>query len=184
MLHLSTTPKQALFWNEALAVALIWTLITYYQFIRVYTNRTNRIDIILAYLVLFIFVLLSFKGYIIKYAYVINGVLYHNIGNGIYAIGILSITPIVAGLYLLIKKYRSSTDPSDRNRTMYIIAGWSIITLFTYSNLVPAVAGFPLDHIGSLINVLVISYSISKFQMLDIKFVIRRGLAFTLFCSR
>ena len=180
MLHLSTTPKQALFWNEALAVALIWTLITYYQFIRVYTNRTNRIDIILAYLVLFIFVLLSFKGYIIKYAYVINGVLYHNIGNGIYAIGILSITPIVAGLYLLIKKYRSSTDPSDRNRTMYIIAGWSIITLFTYSNLVPAVAGFPLDHIGSLINVLVISYSISKFQMLDIKFVIRRGLAFTL----
>jgi diguanylate cyclase (GGDEF)-like protein/putative nucleotidyltransferase with HDIG domain len=180
MLHLSTTPKQALFWNEALAVALIWTLITYYQFIRIYTNRTKGIELIFAYLVLFIFIFLSFKGYIIEYAYVINGVLYHNIGNGIYAIGILSITPIVAGLYLLIKKYRSSTDPSDRNRTMYIIAGWSIITLFTYSNLIPAVAGFPLDHFGSLINVLVISYSISRFQMLDIKFVIRRGLAFTL----
>jgi len=180
MLHLSTTPKQALFWNEALAVALIWTLITYYHFIRVYTNRTKGIELFIGYLILFVFAFLSFKGHIIKYAYVVNGVLYHNIGNGIYAIGVLSITPIVAGLYLLIRKYRGSTDPSDRNRTMYLIAGWSIITLFSYSNLIPAVAGFPLDHFGSLVNVLIISYSISRFQMLDIKFVIRRGLAFTL----
>jgi diguanylate cyclase (GGDEF)-like protein/putative nucleotidyltransferase with HDIG domain len=180
MLHLSSSPSQALFWNEALAVALIWTLISYYNFIRVYTNGTKGRELFIGYFILLVFAALSFKGYIIQYAYVIHGVLYHNIGNGIYAIGILSITPIVVGLYLLIKKYRGSTDPADRNRTMYLIIGWSIITLLTYSNLVPKIAGLPLDHAGSLINVLIIYYSISRFQMLDIKFVVRRGLAFTL----
>jgi len=45
MLHLNAFPKQALFWNEALTVALIWTLITYYHFIRVYTNPTKGREI-------------------------------------------------------------------------------------------------------------------------------------------
>jgi len=179
MLHLSTTPKQALFWNEALAVALIWTLITYYHFIRVYTNRTKGIELFIGYLILFVFAFLSFKGHIIKYAYVVNGVLYHNIGNGIYAIGVLSITPIVAGLYLLIRKYRGSTDPSDRNRTMYLIAGWSIITLFSYSNLIPAVAGFPLDHFGSLCQC--IDHFLFNFQVPNVGYQICNTARFSIY---
>ena len=37
-------------------------------------------------------------------------------------------------------------------------------------------AGLPLDHMGSLINALIISYAISKFQLLNIRWVVRRGL--------
>jgi len=70
--------------------------------------------------------------------------------------------------------------PVDRNRTMYLIFGWSIITILSYSNLIPTIAGFPFDHIGSFLNVLIITYSVSRYHLLDIKFVIRRGLAFTL----
>jgi len=180
MLHLNAFPNQTLFWNEALTVALIWTLITYYHFIRVYTNRNAGWQILLGYVVLSIFAVVCFLGYIVKYSYIINGYLHYSLGNSMYAIGALSLTPIFAGIYLLVKKYRGSTDPAERNRTMYLITGWSIITVFSYSNLVPMLSGFPLDQAGSLINVLIIAYTISHFQLLDIKFVIRRGLAFTL----
>lgn len=180
MLHLNAFPKQALFWNEALTVALIWTLITYYHFIRVYTNPTKGREVLIAYIILALFAVLCFTGHIVQYSYVIHGVLYHSLGNSIFIIGALSLTPIIAGLYLLVKKYRGSTDPADRNRTMYLIFGWSIITVLSYSNLIPAIAGFPFDHIGSFLNVLIITYSVSRYHLLDIKFVIRRGLAFTL----
>ena len=180
MLHLNAFPEQALFWNEALTVILIWTLVTYYHFIRAYTNKPAGILVVIGYVFLVVLAVLCFNGYIVQYAYVTNGVLYHSLGYSIYIIGAASLTYIGATLYLLIKKYRGSTDPTDRNRTMYLMIGWSILIFLSYSNLIPPVAGLPLDHIGSFINVLIIAYTISRFRLLDIKFVIRRGLAFAL----
>lgn len=180
MLHLNAVPEQALFWNEGLTVVLIWTLVTYYHFIRAYTNKPAGTGVVLGYVFLVILAVLCFRGYIVQYAYVTDGVLYNSLGISIYLLGAASLTFIGAGFYLLVKKYRGSTDPADRNRTMYLVIGWSILILLSYSNLIPAVAGLPLDHIGSFINVLIIAYTISRFRLLDIKFVIRRGLAFTL----
>ena len=53
---------------------------------------------------------------------------------------------------------------------------------FSSSNLimVPAVAGLPLDHIGSLANALIIAYAIRRYQLLNIHLVARRGLAYFL----
>jgi diguanylate cyclase (GGDEF)-like protein len=180
MLHLNAVPRLALFWNEATTVALVWTLITYYHFIKVYTGKTGVLDLAVGYTGLFVLFVFCFTGYIVRYAYVQNGILYNSLGYSIYIIGIASLTAIGAGFYLLIKKYRGSTDPADRNKTMYLLFGWSILLLLSYSNLIPAIKGFPLDHIGSLINVFIIAYAVSKYQLLDIRFVVRRGLGFTL----
>lgn len=180
MLHLNAFPEQALFWNEALTVALIWALITYYHFIRAYTNKPAGTGVILGYILLLILAVLCFGGYIVQYSYVVDGFVYNSLGISIYFIGAVSLTFIGLGLYLLIKKYRGSIDPTDRNRTLYLLIGWSILILLTYSNMIPAVSGLPLDHIGSFINVLIIAYTISRYRLLDIKFVIRRGLALTL----
>ena len=181
MLHLNAFPQQALLWNELLTVALFWTLITYYHFIRTYTNKAAGRGVYLGYALLVVLVVLCFKGYIVQYAYVVDGVLYHDLGISIYIIGAIGITYFGAGLYLLIKKYRSSTDQIDRNRTTYLIAGWSIIVLLTATNLImiPAVAGIPLDHIGSLANAIIIAYAIQRYRLLDVKLVLRKGLVYS-----
>jgi len=178
MLHLNAFPQQALFWNELLTVALIGTMITYYHFVRVYTNRSAGIGLYLGYGLLLVLAVLCFSGYIVQYSYVIDGVLYHSLGISIYFIGGVSLAFIGAVIFLLVKKYRSSFDPIDRNRTMYLMSGWSILVVGSYTNLIPAVAGFPLDHIGSLINAFIISYAISRLHLLDIKLVARRGLTY------
>ncbi|MBI2287644.1 MAG: GAF domain-containing protein [Chloroflexi bacterium] len=181
MLHFNVFPEQALFWNELLVVALVWTLITYYHFIRVYVNKPARVRIALGYSLVLALAILSFKGYIVQSAYVVDGVLYHDLGISIYFIGVVSYVFIGVGLYLLIKKYRSSTDPIERNRTMYLIAGWSVLMLLSSTNLImsPSIAGIPLDHIGSLANALIISYAIQKYQLLDLKRVVQKGLVYS-----
>ena len=123
---------------------------------------------------------LCLSGYIVQYSYVIDGVLYHSLGSSIYFIGAISLFIAGAVIFQLIKRYRSSTDPAGRNRTVYLMTGWGILVTSAYSNLISAVAGFPVDHVGSLINALIISYAISRFQLLDIKLVARRGLAYFL----
>ena len=178
MLHLNAFPSQALFWNEVVVVAVIGTLVTYYRFVRVYTSRHAGIGLYLGYALLLVLAALSFSGYIVQYSYVVDDILYHSLGISIYFIDGISLTFITFIILLLAKEYRSSFDPIDRNRTMYLISGWSILVLFSYTNLVPAIAGFPLDQIGHLINALIISYAISRFRLLDIKLVARRGLTY------
>jgi diguanylate cyclase (GGDEF)-like protein/putative nucleotidyltransferase with HDIG domain len=45
-----------------------------------------------------------------------------------------------------------------------------------YTNLIPELKGLPLDHIGSFINVAVIAYAITRYNLLDIRLIARRGL--------
>jgi len=179
MLHLNAFPMQALFWNEATTVALVWTLVTYYHFIKVYAGKTGVIDLVAGYSGLFIVAVFCFMGFIVKYAYVERGILYNSLGNSIYVIGVASLTANRGRFYLLIKKYRGSTDPADRNKTMYLLFGWSIYCCLVIQSY-PCGDRTPLDHIGSLVNVFIIAYAVSKYQLLDIRFVVRRGLGFTL----
>jgi len=179
LLHLDPFPNQALFLNELLVVAMIWTLITYYHFIRAFVNKPAGKLIYIGYALLAVLAVLSLNGYIVQYAYVLNGVLYHSLGISLYFIGAISLIYCGAGAYHLINKYRTSTDSVERNRTAYLIAGWSILMLFAYSNLVPALDGLPVDHIGSLANILIIAYAIRKYQLLDIKLIMRKGLVYS-----
>lgn len=183
MLHLNAFPPQTLLWNEILTIALVGTLITYYHFIRVYTNRVGGTFLYIGYIALALLAFLSLTGRIVEYSYVSDGTLYHSLGNSIYLIGIFSFVYTIAVILLLVERYRSTTNPADRNRTVYLIVGWTVLVILTYTNLIPALASLPFDHIGNLFNAIIIAYAISRFHLLDIKFVVRRGLTYFVLIS-
>ncbi len=180
MLHLNAFPDQALFWNDLLVLALSSTLVAYYHFVRVYTNKPGGIGVYLGYGMVAILAVGAFFGMVIKEASVQHGVLSNKYGIGVYILAGLSLVFIAAVLVNLIRRYKSSRDPGDRNRTLYLISGWTIMFLLTYTNFIPAVSGLPLDHAGSLINAAIITYAITRLRLLDIRFIVRRGLAITL----
>jgi len=180
MLHMSTSPGQALLWNEILVIALVWTLIAYYHFVRSYTNKPAGKGLYIGYALLGAFAILSLTGYIVQDAYVVDGVLQNELGYALYLIGAGSLIFIATVIVLLARRYRSSIDPLDRNRTTYLIAGWAILVVFSYTNLIGPVAGLSLDHIGNLANALIIAYAIQRYQLLNIRLVARRGLTYLL----
>ena len=179
MLHLNAFPQLALFWNELLVTALVGTLSAYYHFIRTYANKPAGFGTYLGYGFVLIIAGLSLTGYIVKYSYVVNGVLYHDLGVSLYFIGAISITFIGAVIVELVKRYRSSLESVERNRTLYLITGWSILIIGAYTNLIPLLAKVPFDHIGSLANAMIVAYAIRRYQLLDIKVVLRTGLAYS-----
>jgi signal transduction histidine kinase len=179
ILHLTISPRSSLLWNEITTGTLIWTLIAYYHFIRAYINKPAGIATYIGYIFTIVLTILCLKGYIVQYAYVNNGVLYHSLGSSIYVIAVVALFYSSAGIILLGRKYHHSPDIIDRNRTAYLIAGWSILVAFSYTNVIPAIAGLPLDHIGSLFNALIIAYAIRRYRIVDIKLVIRKGLSYS-----
>jgi hypothetical protein len=181
MLHLDgVKAEQTLLWNQILVVALVWTLVAYYHFTRAYTNQPGGRGLYIGYITMVIVAIFAFSGNIVEYSYVENGTLVHNLGASLYFIMAVSLT--FAGLIFaqLIRKYRRSTDPTDRNRTMYLLAGWSVLVVLTLTNGIKPLDRLPLDHMGSLINALIISYAISKFHLLNISLVLRRGISYAI----
>jgi len=181
MLHLNAYPQQAFLWNELLVAALLWTTVSYYHFVRAYNNKPGGIGSRLGYACVLILLALSLSGYIVKSSYVVNGVLYHELGFSLYIIGGVSFIFLITAMLMLINRYRISTDPTDRNRTMYLIIGSGIAIVVNYfCNLTPAIAGLSLDHLGNLANALIIAYAIQRFHLLNVNLVARRGLTYLL----
>ena len=178
MLRMQTVPEHALFWNRLLAVALIAALVAYFHFVRLYTGRSAGKGVTYGYITVIGLSFVSvFTDWVIESSYVIDGIIYHNLGPAIYVIGALSLLYALSVLYMLGNKYRESSDPVERNRTAYLLAGWSIMAPLAYTNLAPALKGLPLDHIGSFINVAIIAYAITRYDLLDIRLIARRGLS-------
>ncbi|HEY55566.1 MAG TPA: diguanylate cyclase [Dehalococcoidia bacterium] len=179
MLHLNAYPQQALLWNELLVVALLWTAVSYYHFVRAYNNKPGGIGAYLGYGSVLVLLALSLSGFVVKSSYVVDGVLHHDLGFSLYIIGGVSFIFSVAAMWMLIKRYHSSTDPTDRNRTMYLIIGSGLVIAASYvCNLIPAIAGLSLDHLGNLANALIIAYAIQRYHLLNITLVARRGLTY------
>ena len=179
--NLSASTHYLIFWNGLVITAIPWVVIAYYHFIRAYENKPAGIGVFLGYALVWAILALSLKGYVVHNAYFVNGFLYHNISPGNYIIAAIVIPYLAAIIYTLVRRYRHSDDAVDRNKTAYLMSGWVILLVISYIvPFTPALAGLPLDHIGNLANGLIIAYTISRYSLLDIRLVIRRGLAFAL----
>ncbi len=177
---LSTSTQYLIFWNGMVIATIPWAIVSYYHFVRVYNNKPGGIGVYLGYATVLTTLSLSLSGHVVNDAYLVDGYLYHDIGPWTMIITGFAMLYSVAAMWLLVRRYRGSTDPVDRNRTMYLMVGWGILAAYGPLNAnVPLLALLPTDHLGTLANAVIISIAILRFQLMDIRLVVRRGLAFT-----
>lgn len=175
----SATTQYLIFWNGLVITAIPLVVVSYYHFLRAYNDKPAGPGVYIGYAVVTAVLIFSLTGNVVKDAYFVGNLLHHDIFPWEFIIGVI-LTPFLAlTLYMLIKRYRASTDPIDRNRTMYLITGWSILLVISYiTPFTPALKTLPTDHFGNLINALIISYAITRFSLLDIRMVARKGLTY------
>jgi len=177
----SASAHYLIFWNGLVYAAIPCVVVTYYHFIRAYNNKPGGIGVYIGYALVLTLLAFSLKGNVVKSASLVNGYLYHEIHPWDYVLAGIVIPYLAIIFSMLFRRYRSSEDAADRNKTAYLMAGWSILLIVSYiTPFTPALAGLPTDHIGNLVNAIIIAYAISRFHLLDIRLVIRRGLAFAL----
>jgi len=87
---------------------------------------------------------------------------------------------VTLGIINLWKAARNSPNHQERNRAAYMIIGTACFLVGGFSDLLPVLGMriYPLGMIGNLLFCLFVSIAIVRHQLLDIKIVIRRGLAY------
>lgn len=177
----SASSEQLQFWNEMVATAIAWIGVAYYHFVRVYVNKTGGVWVYLGYAFTFAILILALNGIVVSNVSLVDGYILHDIRPWDIVIGSVVAPFVIAGVYMLIRRYQQSIDPIDRNRTVYLLLGSAALILLSYiTPFTPALAGLTTDHIGNIINAALIAYAISRFHLLDIKLVARRGLTFVI----
>ncbi|MFC2070876.1 histidine kinase [Chloroflexota bacterium] len=180
VIDLSPSSQYLIFWNGLVITAIPWVVVTYYHFVRAYNNKPGGILLYISYALIFGILIANLNGLVVKSASLIDGFLYHDIKPWDYAIAGLLVILLFTVFHMLGRRYRDSTDSIDRNRTMYLIIGWSILVVISYiTPFTPALSGLPIDHIGNLINALIIVYAIKKYKLLDMKLVVRKGVVYS-----
>jgi diguanylate cyclase (GGDEF)-like protein/putative nucleotidyltransferase with HDIG domain len=175
----SASSHYLIFWNGLVITCIPLVVVTYYHFIRAYNNKKADISVFVGYAIVFTIMILSFTGYVVKDAYFIGNLLYHDIYYWDYILAPILVPFLSMTIIMLYKRYKNSIDPTDRNRTSYLILGWSLLVMISYiTPFTPSLKTLPIDHIGNLINALIITYTIFKFNLLNIQTVFRKLLTY------
>jgi diguanylate cyclase (GGDEF)-like protein len=180
IIHGNYFPENTVLINQVVVATGFIVPVAYFYFVSAFTNRISPLLIILSLLFLAVVVILDFGGFIVQSSVVVKYVLYVKM-SPIFYLGYLgSFVFIGFGFYYLIKQYRISHDPLERNRIAYLLSGSVVVLLFNVPNFFEVTAKYPIDHIGNVAYALIISYAIMRYQLMNIKFIFRKGLTYVL----
>ena len=180
VLHANFFPTQTLLWNRALVVVGGMVPVVYYHFVRTFFDKSTGKLAYLGYVALIGLAIFVSQGGMLKSSYVVDGILYHELDASFYAFSLFGGVFVGTAVFYLAQGFRRSTDPQDRNRIGYLLAAVSIWIVFLATNFIPALASYSVDHIGNIANALIIAYAIMRYQLLNIRFMMRRGLTYLL----
>jgi diguanylate cyclase (GGDEF)-like protein len=89
------------------------------------------------------------------------------------------VVPLLAllgrNLSVFIPRLKNRENPVLYNQTVSIILCLSVLTVFLGISTVPIGSEFPVSHVGNIIIAVILSYAVVGQQLLDVRFVLRRG---------
>jgi len=130
-----------------------------------------------AYISLGIIIILVGLGYIPKDIEIIGERHYPDYGIGIIAVVVPLMTLAIRNLYVFVKRLKVLDNPMLYNQIFTLILGICVVTAFSIVAIIPSISVYPISHFGNLINAFILSYAVIKHQLMDIKIVLRRGIA-------
>ncbi len=168
-------------WAGFLFLTMMGVFVSYYHFIRIFAHKSADIVVKLGYgVVVFIFTPLVVLGYIPESVSVSEGAIDIDYGPFLFLLTGVWVSLFILAVSVMVRTYKSSADPLNRNRIAYLLGGLIIWGAFGVRSAIPPLTTYPIEHIGVLGNTLVISYTIMRYKLLDMKLLIRRGIVYSL----
>jgi len=168
-------------WAGLTVLSGLLTVVAYYHFISVFVRLKSHWTVKLGYAtVLLVFVPLIALGRIPESVSVASGTVDLHYGSYIYLMTAIGAIVYFLAVALLVGRYRVTLDSWSRNRFAYLLGGLFIYSAFSIRMVIPPTPAFPFEHVGHLGNALVVTYVITKYKLLDVRLLIRKGLAYSL----
>ena len=178
--HLDVDHQQTYFWGKMIIATGSPMVIFFYQFIRNYVKKQVNFWTYFGYTLAIVIIALGMSGVLLRDAEFIDGQL-----SLVYLpyisliLNVITFGYLLAAGYTLFRYYRSPIDAMSRRRTMYLMTGLVAFSIFWLVKVHPSLNEYPLDYTGGVLNALLITYAIIKLQVLDIKVVLHKGLAYS-----
>ncbi len=97
-------------------------------------------------------------------------------GGWLYLLAFYGVVILGWDIFQLGKKIKTTSDPVIHNQLMYLLLGISILIVFGISSFSSFGQEYPLVHVGNFLNALILTYTVLRHRLLDMRIVLRRGL--------
>lgn len=175
-------PDDAQFWNQVMLTGVAFTPLAFYGFVQGFLGRSARDPFLIpGAAVLLISLLQNARGALVGSISVSQtGLILFEFGPAMPLFGAYFLFFQFLAAYNLLHDYRQTTDFALRNRIKYILLGWTLIMVGGVTNVLPIAGTLPVDIAANLVNALLITYAISRYHLLDLSLIVRKGLIYSL----
>ena len=186
LMKMDTFPS-VLFWNKMMMVGLLVSPFLIYLFISVFTDTVRPVPILVFAAVTILTIVVNLMGMVVTKAEMIRVSLPSGIRTEFaYQLGSWAVPCYVLmffAILMIIYKVRSCIviHKTDLHRILPILIGIVLVFFGLLGNLLPQVGKYPVDILAAMINGLLIYYAIYRNRMLEMKFMLTKGVVFSAF---
>jgi diguanylate cyclase (GGDEF)-like protein/putative nucleotidyltransferase with HDIG domain len=130
-----------------------------------------------AYGSLLVMISLTAAGFVLEGVTAEGGKFYPSYGLGILFVAIPLLVLVGRNFYVFGKTLKSVENPIIHNQTLALMISIGVLAFFSVVHLLPWRREFPISHFGNLIVAIILSYSVIRHRLVDIKLVLRQGAA-------
>ncbi len=166
------------FWFKMMTCGGIGTMVSVYRYSRIFTDIRVRWDKLVPIFGLFMIGMILFTDLAIETVSVVRSEVLYELTTYMILLAGPGYVLIIVSLIFLISHYNKTLDPIHKNRLLYLIIGIGIMIFGSSINFTP-LGKYPIDIAANSITAVLIVYSILRYQLLDIRVVIRQGLVYS-----
>ena len=171
--------NHTLTWMRIFSASAFSLMISLFYFTQTVIEEKTRLGRYVIYFGLITIILSLFTDLIILSADVVDSAVESEFGQVFNFVAGPSFLLVIFSIFLLIKSYRKSLDVVQKNRLLYLVIALSIIPVINLVNITP-LGKYPFEIAGYGVTALIIAYSILRYQLLDIRIVIRQGMLYSI----
>jgi signal transduction histidine kinase len=176
LLHSTFFPENKMLLARLMTVTFVWMAVQLYIFSRRFGYGSYIPGAAFGYALLSVSIVLAALGYIPESVTVSEGVQL-SIGVWFPVLFAPLVFLMADNVVALLRKLRTLTDQVQRTRVTYILIGVCVMALFSISNGFEFLRRLPVDHFGNLAAACLWTYATVQHQLVDVRIVARRGLA-------
>jgi len=103
--------------------------------------------------------------------------LYLDYGKGIIFVAVPLLVLLARNLYVFFRMFRTLENPVLYNQIVSLILAIMVLAVSSLAAILPWGREFAVTHFGNIINAFILSYATIRHQLVDVRLVLRRSLA-------
>jgi len=170
-------PEYSLLLGKIIVVMYAWFVVQFHLFTSSFYAPNQKKWRVFAYSSLVMIISMAGSSYMPREVAIIDGEVYPDYGPGMILFAIPLLTLGIRNLVAFTKRLKVVDDPVLYNQIYSMRLCYIFLVIFAAFPFIPYGKEFPLSHFGNLINAFILSFATLRHQLVDIKTVLRQGLA-------